>query len=223
MKKIDQNVITNVLDTFRANKVMKIEQMRTLINCSVSSVRRFLNVWNTYTSYNKKGRFYTLPDIPQFDKNGLWWYHKIFFTKHRNLRNTIIYLVKTSEKGMSSREIGRIVGLDPSSFMHHFRNIEGIKREKIQGRFIYFSDISGLYTKQRQNLIEHQRLQLECPSDADAILILVQFIKHAQSSVEKLSALLASQGRNIKPSVIRRLLQYHDLLKKTQDTEQSRF
>lgn len=221
MRKIDQNVIANTMNTFQTRKIMTIEQISSLMNCSFTSVRRYLNVWNAYTSYNKKGRFYTIPGIPQFDHHGLWWFQNIFFTQHRNLKNTIIFLVKRSQKGMSSREIGNIVGLDPSSFMHHFRDIDGIKREKMKKKFIYFSDIPELYNQQRYHLIEEQRLQLECPSESDTIHILVQFIKNPGISVEKLSSLIASQGNDIEPSVIRRLLEYHDLLKKTQDTEQS--
>jgi hypothetical protein len=219
MKKIAPQLITECRDTFRNEKVMTIEQLQTLMHCSTTSVRRFLKSWKTFTSYNKNGRFYTLPDVPQFNENGLWWYHHIYFTKHRNLRNTIKYLVTRSDMGMSSREIGRVVGLDPSSFMHHFRDSEGIKREKIQRTYIYFSADPAVLNRQKQRFQEHVQTRLSMPTDAEAVSLLVQFIKHPLAGSEELSAILSREGIYLGPDVVRNFLAHHDLLKKTADTE----
>jgi hypothetical protein len=58
------------------------------------------------------------------------------------------------------------------------------------------------------------------PSDADAVLILVQFIKHPNVGLEELSNKIAQQGKRIEPAVIRSFLEYHGLLKKTPATRQ---
>ncbi len=69
----------DVLKIFRKEKVMTIKQFVDLLHCCERTVQRRLRQWRTYTSYNYNGRYYTLPDIPKFDENGLWGYRRIFF------------------------------------------------------------------------------------------------------------------------------------------------
>ena len=57
------------------------------------------------------------------------------------------------------------------------------------------------------------------PSDAEAVMILVQYIKHPHSRIEELSERVAEQGRRIDRRVIHRFLEHHDLLKKFPDTK----
>lgn len=211
----------SVLQRFQSRKVLDIEQLVDFLGCSVITVRRRLKQWSAYRSFNKNGRYYTLPEIPKFDRNGLWEYQTIFFSKHGNLKNTIIQLVKQSKTGLSAYEITQLVGLPAnSSFLSQFRNVPGITREKRQRRFIYFSDDPKIYAEQEQNWILHRQETIELPSDADAVVILVQYIKHPHITIKELSSRIAQQGKRIDFFVIKRFLQYHDLLKKTPDTEQ---
>lgn len=210
-----------VSQRFRSRRVLTIEQLVDLLQCSVITVRRRLKQWMAYRSFNKNGRYYTLPEIPKFDKNGLWKYQTIFFSKHGNLKNTIIQLVKQSKTGLSAYEITQLVGLPAnSSFLSQFRNVPGIRREKHRGRFIYFSDDPKIYTGQKQKWILHRQEIIKLPSDADAVVILVQYIKHPDISIEELSNSIARQGKHIDSFVIKSFLQYHDLLKKIPDIQQ---
>jgi len=52
------------------------------------------------------------------------------------------------------------------------------------------------------------------------VLILVHYIKHPHIGIEELSERVARQGKVIDPSVIRRLLEHHELVKKIPDTGQ---
>jgi hypothetical protein len=211
----------DVLKRFRHNKVLTIEQLVDLLQSSVITARRRLKKWKTYTSFNNNGRYYTLPDIPDFDTNGIWKYQMILFSRYGNLKQTIIQLVKQSKAGLNAREIADIVGLPSnSSFFSQLQSFTGIRREKHQGRYIYFSDSPLLYKKQRQAFTLYREDEFILPSDAEAVVILVQFIKHPNISIEALSDRVAQQGRRIESSVIKSLLESHDLLKKTPDTKQ---
>ena len=163
MSHISKEAIEKAKQVLRADVIITIDQLSKLLGCSLISARRRLKEWNAYTCYNQKGRFYTLPDIPKFDEDGLWRYKEAYFTKQGNLKNTIVYLLEKSPKGMNSREIGEIVGLEPSSFMHHFRDIPGLCREKLKGRFIYFSDNTKIYTSQRQRRTVLQQAEKNSP------------------------------------------------------------
>lgn len=211
----------NVLKSFRHRKVLTIEQLVGLLQCSVITARRRLKKWKTYTSFNHNGRYYTLPEVPQFDKNGIWKYQAILFSKYGNLKQTIIQLVKQSATGLSAREIAQIVELSSnSSFLSQLQNYSGIRREKHWGRFVYFSDEAEVYNRQKQKCISYPQGVVRFPSDTEAVMILVQFIKHPHISIEGLAERITQQGRSIEASVIRSFLQHHELLKKTLDTKQ---
>jgi hypothetical protein len=199
---------------FERVKVLTIEELVGFLGCSVITGRRQLKKWRAYTSFNMNGRYYTLPEIPRFDENGIWKYQRIFFSKHGNLIQTICELIRRSEGGLSAKQIAHVVEIaSNSSVFSRLQNIRGIRRERNQGRFVYFFDEK--YPEQRAGLEQQAML----PSDAEAVMILVQYIKHPDRSIEELSERVRLQGRSIDGNVIRRLLEHHDLVKKIPDTE----
>ncbi len=204
-----------VLQKFRRQKIITLDQLVKLLTCSVITARRRLKKWQTYTSINKNGRYYALPQIPVFDENDLWWYQTVLFSKHGNLTQTIVELIRASEKGLSAVEIAGIVDLAPnSSFLSRIKDVPGIRREKHQGRFIYLSDRPEIYNKQKHRWT-FSRSIADFPTDAQAIIILVQLIKHPGIGIEQLVGKVAKQDGRIDPGAVRRLLQFHGLLKKT--------
>ena len=204
-----------ILEHFRLQKIITIEQLVKLLKSSVITARRRLKKWQTYTSINRNGRYYTLPQIPVFDKNGLLKYKRIFFSKHGNLKQTIVALIKDSQKGLSAVEITELVGLVPnSSFLSQFKNVPGVKREKHQSRYIYMSDRPEIYTRQK-----HRWTTIVFPTDAQAVEILVQLKKYPDIGIEQLADHVSGHGQSVQPATIRRYLQFHDLLKKTSDTK----
>ena len=57
------------LNSFRLNRILTIEDLTSLLKRSEITVRRFLKECDSFTSINKNARYYTLPDIPRFDKH----------------------------------------------------------------------------------------------------------------------------------------------------------
>lgn len=208
------------LEKIRRQKIITIDQLAKLLTCSVITARRRLKKWRTYTSINKNGRYYTLPQIPVFDENGLWQYQTVLFSKHGNLTKTIVELIRTSEKGLSAVELAGIVNLTPnSSFFSRIKNGPGVRRERHQGRFVYFSDRSGIYRRQKHNW-DLSGSVADFPTDAQAVIILVQLIKHPGIGVEQLAGKASRHDRQIAPEAVGRFLEFHGLLKKNSDTTQ---
>lgn len=207
---MDEN---QVLETFRRQSVITLEQLVSMQNCSAITARRRLKKWQTYTSINHNGRYYTLPQVPVFDGNGLWRYQGVLFSKHGNLKETIIALIAGAPKGLNGVEIAELVGIAPnSSFLSQFKNVPGITREKPKGRFVYFSEQPGIYKRQKQ------RWEVSSPTDAQAVAVLVQLIKHPKADVQQLAAYVSEQGVSLEPVVIKEFLKSHGLLKKTSNT-----
>jgi len=210
----------DVIKSFQRIKVVTIEQLVDILESSVITARRYLKRWEAYTSVNKNGRYYTLPGIPQFDTNGIWRYQTILFSRYGNLKQTIIQLVRRSEVGLRARQIAQIVEIPSnSSIFSQLQYVSGIRREKHEGHFVYFSDDYETYQKQTSALY-HPEATARLPSDEEAVLILVQYIKHPHTGIKELSERFARQGKAIAPSVIRGFLEHHDLLKKILDTGQ---
>jgi hypothetical protein len=202
---------------FQRLKVLTIEHLAGLIESSVITARRQLKKWRAYTSFNMNGRYYTLPGIPRFDENGIWEYQRILFSKYGTLAQTICQLIGRSKGGMSAKQIAQVVEVaSNSSVFSRLHSVPGIRRERYQGRFVYFSD--ERYEEQKAALCRAKQASL--PSDAEAVMILVQYIKHPQSSVEELAERVSrGQGRSIDCNVIHGFLERHDLLKTIPDTK----
>lgn len=209
----------HVLQNFFRQKIITIDQLVQLLKCSVITARRRLKKWQAYTSINKNGRYYTLPQVPVFDEGGLWKYQTVLFSKHGNLTKTIVELIRTSQKGLSAVEIADIVGISPnSSFLSQIKNVPGVRREKYQGRFTYLSDLPEIYNRQKHRWASSQRV-IGFPADTEAILILVQLIKHPGIGIEQLADKVSNRGKRIDHDAIRRFLEFHDLLKKNSVTK----
>ncbi|GAH70667.1 unnamed protein product [marine sediment metagenome] len=203
------------LKVLKEKKIVTIQQLSDLLECSRRSAQRRLKEWQTYNSYNKYGKYFTLPNIPKFDRYGLWKYKGVFFSRYGNLENTITHLVKNSEMGLDASKVGKIVDLLPRSFMSHFQKVSGLIREKHENIFVYFSDEKDVYQRQknkRQQAAKEKELQL--PPDADAILILADRLKNPKSSIEDSARRLRRKGMSINPSAIYNLLDYHGIKKK---------
>jgi len=207
-----------ILQKFWQQKIITIEQLVQLFQCSVITVRRRLKKWKTYTSINKNNRYYTLPHIPVFDANGLWRYQSVLFSNHGNLKQTIIWLIRQSQTGLSAGEIAKIVDLAPSSsFFAQIKNAVGISREKHHGRFVYFSDsVQGVHRQKHKRMLRRTG-SIDGPTDAEAVVILVELIKHPGIDIEDLVARVQEKGKDFDATVIRRFLESHDLLKKIPD------
>ncbi len=106
---------------------MTVVLLAAWLSCSIATARRRLKAWSTYTSYNHNGRYYTLPEIAEFDDNGLWHHQGVFFSKHGNLKQTLVHLVSHSVQGLSGAELGKLLGLQPRSFLSHFRDHPALK------------------------------------------------------------------------------------------------
>ena len=209
---------SKALSTFREGKIITLLQLSELLRCSARTAQRRLQQWGARCSYNHNGRFHTLPRIPQYDGNGLWRYRGVFFSKHGNLRQTVIHLVRSSVQGLGAAEIGALLHLAPHSFIWHFRDVTGIRREKWGNRFLYFSDETDTYQRQREARTEAITPSEQLLSEADAILILVDRINHPSSSIQESAERLRRRITDISPKMVTGLLDYHGVEKKTPDT-----
>lgn len=208
-----ENSLKQVSRIIRRKKVVTLEALASSLQCSKRTVQRRLAKLKTLRSYNRNGSYYTLADIAEFDTDGLWCYHGTCFSQFGNLPQTFVQLVHNSPAGLTFHETGELIGLEPGSFIWSFHNYPEIKRQKYQGRYVYFSSEPARYEQQRQNRITMRQAK-KLPSEFEAIAILVEKIKHPQLSLEELANKLKGKNLCIAPEVIENLFRHHGLVVK---------
>lgn len=209
---MDENTI---FKTFDQQKIMTIENLTEMLKCSTITARRRLKKWNSYTSINKNGRYYTLPHIPEFNEDGIWKYNTVLFSSNGNLKHTIVWLIGQSPIGLSAAEISEKVDLPPSSsFFSQLTAAEGITREKYERRYVYYYGSNEDVSLQRQRRSLSQPVVVGNLTDSEAVALLVALIKNPDIRIEELVKVVQSNGRSIDTVMIHNFLESHDLLKK---------
>jgi len=200
---------------FRRRIILTLAEVADLIDGSIHTARRRLKEWGVLTSYNQNGRYYALPDVPEFDANGLWRKRGVFFSQYGTLKQTVVELVRRSPAGLDAGELRALVGLDPRSFLSAFAEHPQLRREKIRGHFVYFCADEAVSDKQRQHRGALHATGRQ-PTPSEAIAILVEQIKRPALSHEDLSRRLRKQNVSVEPAIIQNLFSRHGLtLKKT--------
>ncbi len=201
--------------------ILTIVQLTVLLSCSTITARRYLKKWRAYTSYNKNGRYYVLPDVPSFDPDGLWEYDGIRFSKHGNLKQTIVRFIDDAPEGMDASNISERLAFDAHSILSRLVRGAELRREKLAGRFVYFSaepkKCAEQFTK-RRTLSEKSKNIL---TDAIAVLVLVEKIKNPKLDLPRLAKKLGNKGVKVKTDQIRSLFLQYDLLKKNPNSRSS--
>ena len=208
-----------IMKLFRRRKVLTLPELLTKSHFSRRTMQRRLEVCEALNSYNHNGRHYTLPEIPDFDSCGLWHYRDISFSKHGNLRRTLVHVVESSPSGLTAAQIAELLRATPRSFLSHFQHDPDLYREKIDGRFVWFSAQAQMHTSQRSRRIEQLAQKAELfPTDRQALLILLDLLHHPEGDLGAISRRVKEKGAVLSADVIRRFLARHDLLKKTTDS-----
>ena len=142
-----------LLKMFRKKYIATIDEVfHVLETKSRMSVFRRLKFTGYLTSFTDAGRYYTLPDIPRFDGQGLWFYQDVGFSHAGTLKSTVIDLVNFSEAGMTPKEALNLLRLRVPNSLHnalHGLIKDGyLKRQRLQGIPLYTSIDSDIARKQ---------------------------------------------------------------------------
>jgi hypothetical protein len=217
------NMTSNIIPNQKLTALFALQpcwQINTLadeLECSIISVRRFLNKVGYYRSFTHNGTWYTLDSIPKFDRSGLWFSNKIGFSKVRNLNDTLIRLVHRSATGVTAETLGKILCCRCHSLLVHLCRRGLLQREKLGRSFIYFAGDSHIATSQRQAADNRNLEQPLIPAEI-AVLILAAFIRNPEYNFEQLAKNL-KKNKNviIHATQIQSLFEQHGL-KKTLST-----
>lgn len=211
-----QNETKGYMETiYGKSKVMTLCELVDRMMVSGITVRRKLKKSGALTSYNKNGKYYTLPHIPVFDSYGLWNYKDTRFSRYGNMHQTIIQLINRSSRGLHAGAIGELIGYPPHSLLNKLCAKSLIKRDKLDGRYVYFSMEDRLYKSQRHKYktVQQQYNEDDIPCTT-AVKLLIEKIKNPKSNPPELVRALRKEKINISELQVKRFFEKHGLKKK---------
>ncbi len=210
------NTLENVENHFIEKNVLTLQNLSRFLSVSVRTVQRTIRPLGTIRSYDHNGRYFSLKKLARFNSMGIWEYNNIHFSKFGTLKNTLAAIINNSDQGLDAAQIKDVLGVDTRSFLYQYKDISGIKREKVGSHYVYFSSEPRQFSKQLSNRKQSLASMAQAPLEGTAaISVLVETIKYPDFTFEQLSKYLGKQGIRIKPEVIKDFFLFYGIEKKT--------
>ena len=176
-----------LVELFDIKPVVVLEEMQVALgSASRATVFRHLSKVRYRRSYNRNGRYYTKHDPTRYDRQGLFSYRGIHFSRDGNLVATVLRLVCESSSGQTQRELQELLQVRvQASLLAMVRN-EKIARAEVAGHFIYFHpalEMQSVQLAKRREMLEARRFEVKEVTDAVVIQVLLVLIRHPGSRV----------------------------------------
>lgn len=222
MKKVSD--ADHIKSLFEKKQILNMADLQTCLGTPCSrTVFRYLKKLNYISSYTHAGKYYTLPEIAQFDQYGLWQCGGIGFSKHGTLLNTLVHLIHQSDAGQTNAELEGQFKIRVQNPLLRLVNTHKIAREKlIEKTFLYVSidpETRKNQLARRSNPEKKKNL-----SEWTIIEILVETIRLSSRSVSPgiVSNSLHKKGSSITRAEVNQVFREYGLEKKTLDSAPSK-
>jgi len=206
----------DIVELFYKQKILTKKQLTQTYGCSNMTAWRILSEHGYITSYNFNAKYYTLTDIAVFDKNGLWSYRKVRFSKYGSLTNTVVAVVFNSRCGLEKNELQQLLGVNVIPIVSRLYRQGKLYREKVDGIFVYLQTNEDQWRRQLSNraadIIKDKHRQL--PEPERIIAVLVELIQRVELQPQQLARRLSRKGMKVTTTEIRAILQHYQLTKK---------
>ena len=144
-------------------KIATLDELRTALGTSSTmTVFRKLKQLEYLSSCSDSGKYYTLKRIVTFSQEGLWFCNRVLFSSHATLTDTINALIHDSKKGYTAIEIEQMLSIKPNKSLVELAKQKKVYRNKISGRYVYFSQNASQRT--RQELLRRDTIEAEVPN-----------------------------------------------------------
>ena len=205
----------DVVQTFRAPRILTLERLCRKMHASRSTVLRRLEEHGYHSSYNHAGKFLTIDEVAQFDAWGLWSWKAARFSKHGSLKETVWHLVEDSQQGMTQEELAALLGVRTHNSLLELVQEEWTHRDRLGPKFVYLSHKTSVRRKQvrrRQSLLEEGHKPR--PSARQIIATLLELIKDPQAPRQKIVLRCQRSGTPLSREQVDAIFETYDLDKK---------
>ncbi len=113
------------------------------------TVFRRLKALGYRTSYSHRGKYYTLEETPEFDEQGLWDWHSVWFSRYGNLVETSREFVEEADSGFTAGELEGILHVDCKRALLKLHREGRVARSRIGGVYVYLAKHKDSERRQR--------------------------------------------------------------------------
>lgn len=207
-------------EAFMKHLVINTKDVYKIIQTSSrTTAYRYLKKLDALSSYSHSGKYYTLKELADFDKYGLWHHGDISFSKYGTLMNTIAHLVTISNSGKSCSELAKQQKVYVQNALLSLVKSKKIAREMIDGVYIYLSTDPDQSKKQIHNRCTQEQI-IPVPNWL-LIQIFLAIIRcmDGHVSVKKVLSQLKKQGHTVTLDQVNNVFKQYSLEKKTLDSK----
>ena len=214
-----ENQSEKIRSLLMQGRVLSLQWIADHAEINERTAQRHLKSLKALTSYTHKRRFVTLPDIPRFDKHGIWFHRKIGFSRSGNSLEAIADLIEQSKCGLSREELEAILKIGISKQIQILMQRNKLQRVKLGGRYLYMPDTVMKNEKMKVKLLgdrqteEHFGKEVE-KKDLIALLKAILVEKKVEYSLKSIKHLAQKYILKIPAKKIYQLLVKFDLPEK---------
>ena len=158
-----------------------------LDSASRATVFRHLAQISYRRSYNHNSRYYTLHDPSRYDRQGIFSYKGIHFSRDGNLVATVLRLVCESSSGQTQRELQELLQVRvQASLLAMVRDNQVARSQVAAGHYLYLHpnpSVSEAQLAKRREMLEVQRIETEEVTNEVVIQVLLILIRHPGSRI----------------------------------------
>lgn len=148
MKK--ESYSSETLSNYLKNKkIATIDELKnTLKTQSGMTVFRNIKKLGYISSCSHSGKYYSLKEIAEYNKYGIWLHGDILFSKYETLKKTLKHLIYDSPEGYAASELHNILSVKADDALLELTKDNVVVRKKISGVYIYYSKLPKSSKKQ---------------------------------------------------------------------------
>lgn len=217
---------TTVVGYLQRYRVATMNELVQSLNLSRMTVVRALKKYGYHTSFNHNAGFYTLQDTPRFDRHGLWFSECIGFSRHGNLKRTLLALIEGSDAGCTVAELEQMLATQVGVVLSRLRAQQQLGQFYLGRQAVYLAHGSQKQLQQtaaRRRQREQQAPTLPATSRQgvpaglnalNVIPLLIQMIHSPQASDASLARTLQNAEVPVTAEQVRQVRQFYGLGKK---------
>lgn len=205
----------DIVESFRAPRVVTLEQLCGKLRSSRSTVLRRLHEHGYYSSYNHSGRFFTIDEVARFDSRGLWSWKRARFSKHGNLKQTVNWFVEESKQGITHEELATLLGVRTHNTLRELVQKKRIRRQRLGPTFVYLSRKTSrrmAQVRRRKSLLAQPKKPR--PTSRQIIATLLQLITDPAATRRQIVLRCQRSGVPLSDELVHAIFETYDLDKK---------
>jgi len=208
-----------VIALLQEERALEMEAICARAACCRMTAFRGLKRYGYFTSYNCNSGYYTLRDIPEFDRRGLWRCGPARFSRHGTIAETVLAWVQESQRGLGLGELEEGLGVDVHCHTGELVRSGRLARTRVGKRVVYVSAVlergarqEALRREEARQVATGSGLALPKGLTAAAVLrLLVEMIRAPEASAASLARRVSGEGERLTAEAVRTVIAFWKL------------